>query len=123
MSLEPNVEQSGADILLSTFESTTTGFSSFPARGNFCTESNYSSPATMSHKRTASCGQQRKVMKTRESSCPDFEQCVNAVVGARLIEYINVYGITTAGHCPPGKTVWGIIFSFHQNEFHLNYKS
>jgi hypothetical protein len=34
----------GADVLLCTFESAIAGFASFPPRGNFCEESNYSSP-------------------------------------------------------------------------------
>jgi hypothetical protein len=40
--IEPNEEQSGADVLLCTFESYNAGFSSFP-------ESNYSSPTAFSH--------------------------------------------------------------------------
>jgi hypothetical protein len=42
----------GQSILLSTFECTVLpqGLTSFPARGNFCKDSNYSSSAALSHK-------------------------------------------------------------------------
>ncbi len=74
--IEPNEEQSGADVLLCTFESTNAGFNLFPVRENFCPESNYSSPTAFSHKRSpASCGQQRKVNCQDNCHIPYFEQC------------------------------------------------
>jgi hypothetical protein len=42
-----NDGQSEADVLLCTFENTTAGFASLPPRGNFCMESNYSSPRSI----------------------------------------------------------------------------
>ncbi len=45
---------------LCTYESTTAGFTSFPARGNFCKETNYNYLAAFSQKCSpASCGPQR----------------------------------------------------------------
>ncbi len=45
--IQPNEGKSGAEVLLCMLESTTAGFASFPPRGNFCMESNYSSPRSI----------------------------------------------------------------------------
>jgi hypothetical protein len=47
MPIEPNDGQSGADVLLCTFESTNAGFSSFPVREDL-SWSNYTSPTAFS---------------------------------------------------------------------------
>jgi hypothetical protein len=74
--IEPNEGQSGADVLLCTFESTNAGFNSFPVRENFCPDSNYSSLTAFSLIRNpASCGQQRKVNCQDNCHASYFEHC------------------------------------------------
>jgi hypothetical protein len=88
--IEPNERQSGADVLLWTFESTNAGFHLFPVRENLCPESNYSSLTAFSHKRNpASFGQQRKVNCQDNCHVPYFEHCVERRIVYRVHRLTN----------------------------------
>ncbi len=102
---------------LCTYESTTAGFTSFPARGNFCKESNYSSLAALSQKCSpASCGLQR----SKEDKRIDMYQILNIewtqfLVYTRMKKYRNEKQNNSWTF--PTRKDSCILFSFHHQNF------